>query len=168
MIKHVVELTVQNATAQQFYDFMINPTSACYRAWWPGEHLDFYIVKRGKKSHLGDVVFMDEYLGSKSRRLTGYAVVAKAKRPNIIIWQMKKARLRLPIFVGLFLKDVPDGVAVKHELRIGYRGLGMVFDPLIKLCFNKPYRRALEAHCRAEWPMLAQYLTKVGLLCEAC
>ncbi|MCL2376033.1 MAG: hypothetical protein FWC76_01425 [Defluviitaleaceae bacterium] len=160
MIRHLVEVTVQNATAQQFYDFMIAPTSARYRAWWPGEHLEFYIVKHGTKSHLGDVVFMDEYLGGKGRRLTGYAVVVKAKRPNHIVWQMKKAGLRLPIFVSLRLKDTPGGLIVAHEVRIGYRGLGKALDPLIKLYFNKPYRQALETHCKIEWPKLAQYLAK--------
>ena len=37
--------------------------------WWQGAHLQFHIVKRGNENHLGDIVFMDEYLG-KDRRLT--------------------------------------------------------------------------------------------------
>jgi len=160
MISHLVEVPVQNATASMFYDFMIAPTSARYRAWWPGEHLDFNIVKRGAKNHLGDVVFMDEYLGSKNRRLTGFAVIVRAKRPNHIVWQMKKAGLRLPIFVSLRLKDTPNGVIVKHEVRIGYRSLGTALDPLIRLYFNKSYQHALEVHCKKEWPMLAKYLER--------
>jgi len=158
MIKHLVEITVQNASAQQFYDFMINPTTQRYQAWWPGEHLDFRIVKPGDDNHLGDVVFMDEYLGGKGRRLTFHAVVAGVRRPNQIVWQMKKAGLRLPAFVTLNLTDTPDGIVVKHELRIGFRGIGAILDPFIRLYFNKPFRHALEKHCKIEWPLLANYL----------
>ena len=58
MIIHTVELTVANALAEQIYDFMINPTDGAYSAWWPGEHLQFHIVKHGDKDHLSDLVFM--------------------------------------------------------------------------------------------------------------
>ena len=164
MLKHLVELTVQNANAQQFYDFMIAPVPERYRAWWPGEHLDFRIVKPGDSSHLGDVVFMDEYLGGKSRRLTFHAIVVKAAvahpptHTNQIIWQMKKAGLRLPAFVNLELTDTPGGLLVKHELRLGFSGIGAILDPLIRLYFNKSFRDALETHCKIEWPKLAEYL----------
>ena len=161
MIRHLVELTVQSATASQFYDFMINPVTQRYSEWWPGEHLDFRIVKYGSESHLGDIVFMDEYLGGKNRRLTFRAVVIKADRPNQIIWQMKKVGRRLPAFVSLGLADSPDGVVVKHELRLGYRGIGKALDPFIKLYFNKSFQAALEEHCFIEWPKLAEYLNQL-------
>ena len=162
MIKHLVELTVQNATAQQFYDFMTAPTTARYRAWWPGEHLDFRIIKRGDKDHLGDVVFMDEYLCGQ-QHLTFNAVVTRVKRPTAnhagqIIWQMKIGGLRLPARVRLYLKDTPKGVLVKHELRLGLTGVGAILDPFIKLYFNKSFRTNLETHCKIEWPKLAEYL----------
>ncbi|MCL2355955.1 MAG: hypothetical protein FWC70_02190 [Defluviitaleaceae bacterium] len=155
MIKHLVELTVSNARAEQFYDFMINPTDERYSAWWPGEHLQFHIVKRGDENHLGDIVFMDEYLGT-GRRLTFFAVVVTANRPFEITWRMKKAGLRLPAYVTLGLKDTPEGVHVRHELRIGYSGFGRILDPFISLYFTKSFRDALEEHCLAEWPKLAE------------
>jgi len=157
MIRHVVELTVPGATAKQFYDFMINPCDRRYSEWWPGEHLQFHIVKRGNKNHLGDIVFMDEYLG-KNRRLTFSAVVIVASHPNKIVWQMKKAGLRLPAVVELSLRDTDDGVSLKHELRIGYSGIGKILDPFISLYFSKSFQKALEKHCRIEWFKLAEYL----------
>jgi len=157
MIHHIVELTVPNATAKQFYDFMINPCDQRYSEWWPGEHLQFHIVKHGSDNHLGDVVFMDEYLG-ENRRLTFSAVVVTANRPNKIKWQMKKAKLRLPAVVEFELNDSDEGVKLRHELRIGYSGIGKVFDLFIRLYFNKSFRRALEEHCRIEWFKLAEYL----------
>jgi len=154
MIRHTVELTVPNATAEQFYDFMINPCDKRYSAWWPRVHLQFHIVKCGDKSHLNDVVFMDEYLG-KNRRLTFFAVVITANYPNKIEWQMKKAKIRLPAVVALELKNSDEGVRLKHQLRIGYSGIGKILDPLIKLYFNKSFRKALEEHCKIEWFKLA-------------
>ena len=159
MILHTVKLTVPNATAKQFYDFMINPTDQRYSDWWPNEHLQFHIVKHGNENHLGDIVFMDEYLG-KTRRLTFNATVIKANRPNKIEWQMIKAKLRLPAVVELALNDTDEGVYLKHELRIGYSGIGKLLDPFIKLYFSKSFQKALEEHCKIEWYKLADYLTK--------
>jgi len=166
VIKHIVKLIVPDAKAADFYGFMINPKSERYREWWPGEHLEFYIVKPGDENHLGDVVFMDEYLVGK-RRLTFHAQVRKAKQPNQIIWQMKKVGLRLPAYVNLVLKDSPRGLLIKHELRIGYRGLGRIIDPLIALYFNKSFQADLRKHCLLEWPKLAGYLNHHNAPCIA-
>jgi len=158
MIRHTVELKVPNVTAKQIYEFMISPCDHQYSEWWPGEHLQFHIVKYGNESHLGDVVFMDEYL-DKNRRLTFYAVVITASYPNKIEWQMKKAKWRLPAVVALALNDTSEGVRLKHELRIGYSGIGKLLDPFIKLYFNKSFQKALGDHCKVEWFKLAEYLT---------
>lgn len=159
MIRHTVKLTVPNATAEQFYDFMINPTDKRYSEWWQGEHLQFHIVKHGKKNHLGDIVFMDEYLG-KDRRLTFHAKVITANRPNKIEWQMMKWKFRLPAIVELALANSDEGVKLKHELRIGFKGIGKILDPFIRLYFNKKFQQALDEHCKIEWYKLAEYLAK--------
>jgi len=157
MIRHTVELTMPNAAAKQFYDFMISPCDQRYSKWWPGEHLQFHIVKHGSENHLGDVVFMDEYLG-ENRRLTFLAAVITASHPNKIEWQMMKAKLRLPAVVELELNDIDEGVRLKHELRIGYSGIGKWLDPFIRIYFNQSFRKALEEHCKIEWFKLAEYL----------
>jgi len=157
MIKHTVELIVPNAHAEQFYDFMINPTDVRYSAWWPDEHLRFHIVKQSGDNHLGDLVFMDEYLG-KNHRLTFNAIVMAAERPNKITWQMKKVGLRLPAFVTLELHDSTEGVKLKHDLQIGYKNIGRLLDPFIRLYFNKSFQTALTEHCNVEWHKLAEYL----------
>jgi len=161
MIIHTVELTVPNAHAEQFYDFMISPTDEQYSRWWQGEHLQFHIVKHGDENHLGDVVFMDEWLtnsSGKRHRLTFHAVVKTADRTNKITWQMKKAGWRLPAFVTLELHDSPEGVSLKHELRIGFGGIGRILDPFIRLYFNESFQTALTEHCEIEWPILAKVL----------
>ena len=157
MIKHTVELIVPNAHAEQFYDFMINPCDQRYSEWWQGEHLQFHIVNIGDENHLGDMVFMDEFIG-KDRRLSFHAIVITSNRPNTIEWQMRKAGVPLPAVVELGLSDIDGGVKLKHELRIGYSGIGRFLDPFINLYFNKSYRKALEEHCKIEWFRLAEYL----------
>ena len=157
MIRHVVELTVQNATAERFYDFMINPNTEDYTRWWPEEHLQFFMTKRGDENHLGDEVYYDEFLGEK-RRLAFRAVIIAADRPGRAAWQMKKAGMKLPAVLSLEMQDSPDGLHIKHELRIGYNGLGKLFDPFIRLYATKSFLDALGKHCRAEWPMLAELL----------
>ena len=179
MISHIVELIVPGAKAEQFYDFMINPDSRRYSEWWPEEHLEFRIIKSNNENHLGDEVYYDEYLGEK-RRLAFYAVVTKANRHNhseplysentafgchtypefVIVWQMKKAGLWLPAFLSLEMSDSPEGIQIKHELQLGYRGFGEIFDPFISLYFTESFQSAIEDHCRIEWPRLAEYLNR--------
>ena len=159
MIIHTVELIVSNATAKLFYDFMINPTDERYSQWWQGEHLQFHIVKHGNENHLGDIVYMDEYLG-KNHRLTFNAVVIKANHPNVIEWQMMKGKLNLPAFVELDLRDYSEGVKLKHELKIGYSGIGKLLNPFIRIYFNKSFQKSLEEHCKIEWFKLAEYLAE--------
>lgn len=158
MISHVVDLKVKNARAEHFYDFMIDPKDEKYHEWWPEEHVEFHVTKRGGTNHLGDEVYFDENLGG-TRKLAFHAIVAAANRPNEIVWQMKKGNMLLPAFLELKLLDALDGLAIKHELKIGYVTFpGKLLDPLIKLYFNKPFQTALEVHSRGEWPKLAEYL----------
>jgi predicted transport protein len=159
MIKHIVEVTVNNASAEQFYDFMINPNDKNYNEWWAEEHIQFHITKKGDKNHLGDNVYFDEYLGKK-RKLKFHAVVIVADRPNKIIWQMKIASLKSPFFVKFELTEKLNKVIVKHELMLGYEGIGSICDSFIGLVFNKEFRADLEKHCNIEWQKLAEYLNK--------
>ena len=159
MISHIVELVVPSATAEQFYDFMIAPSDKRYSEWWPEEHLQYHISKRGNEKHLGEEVYFDENMGEKYR-LAFFAMVTTANRPNKIVWQMKKFGVRLPAFLLLEMSDSLEGIHLKHELKLGYLGLGQLFDPLIGLYFNKSFRNILEQHCRSEWSRLSIYLNK--------
>jgi len=157
MIIHTVKQIIPNIKARQIYDFMINPNDKSYSEWWQGEHLRFNIVKRGNSKHLHDVVYFDEYLG-KRHRLTFYALVVKADRPNLIVWQMIKSGVKLPAVVALQLRDSSRGLMLKHELRLGFKGIGKIFEPLIKFYFNDSFQNALQEHCNEEWFRLRELL----------
>ncbi len=150
MIKYIVKQLIPNLTAEQVYKFMTNPSDENYCKWWEGEHLQFHIAKHGISEHRGDIVFFDEYLGKK-HRLTFYARVVKADKPNIIVWQMVEFGVKLPALVTLRLQDSSQGLMLTHELRLGLGGIGKMFDPFIKLYFNNSLRNALEEHCNIEW-----------------
>ncbi len=160
MINHIVKQLIPNLTAEQVYQFMINPSDECYCKWWEGEHLQFHISKYGNSEHRGDTVFFDEYLGKK-HRLTFFARVVKADKPNIIVWQMVKVGVTLPAFAALRLQDSSQGLMLTHELRLGFGGVGKIFDPFIKLYFNNSFKNALKEHCNIEWFKLRDLLNAI-------
>jgi len=157
LVKHLVGVVVPGATAEQFYDFMIDPNDEAYKNWWPEEHFQFHITKHGKDDHLFDKVYFDEKIGP-DRRLKFHAIVITATRPNRIIWQITKAGIWMPAYLELRLIDSTDGVVIEHELKAGYGGIGKILDPIIKLYMNNQFLKALEEHCAEEWPKLAEYL----------
>ncbi len=158
MITHVVNLILPDARAEQFYDAMIDPVDALYQQWLPEEHWEFHIVKRGRDNHLHDLVYYDEILGTKKHRLKFYAIVTVADRPNRIVYRMRKLGLNLPGYLDLAFFNAGDGLALRHEVRIGWRGVGAVLDPVLRLVFNKAFFTALEEHCDREWVCLAKII----------
>ena len=158
MITHTVKLTVPSAKAEQFYNHMLTQTTEQYRQWWPEEHIQFSITKHGDESHLGDEVLFDEYLG-ENIRLVFRAVVTEVNFPNRIVWQMKKAGVRLPAYLYLEFENSQDGLLITHTLKVGFTNIGKIFDPFIRIYLNKAFQDALEKHCRIEFPKLAEYLS---------
>jgi hypothetical protein len=57
------EVEVERITARAIYDFLINCATEEYRKWWEGTHLRYETLKR-YPDDIGNVVFMDEYIGS--------------------------------------------------------------------------------------------------------
>jgi hypothetical protein len=157
MIKHIVEMMLAGSKAERFYDFMVRPADEVYRQWLPGEHLEFHVVSRGKKSPLGDEIYFDEYLNGR-HRLKFHATVIQADRPRKIVWQMRKLGVKLPAWLDIKFHDSDAGMLIRHELRIGCAGVGRLLDPILKLYLNRSFWSDLEIHCHNEWPALAKLL----------
>lgn len=145
---------VDGITGSEITAFLLNPTDERYRAWWPGTHLQFHVVA-GARGHVGDVVWMDEYVGS--RRLRMSAVVVEAQAGRRITWQFKRW-LRLPGWLRLELVDEPDGCMVRHTVEVGFRGVGRVLDPVLRLYLSAGFAAELDEHVRTEFPRLRAYL----------
>jgi predicted secreted protein len=145
---------VAGITGSEITEFMLSPTDDRYRAWWPGTHLQFHVVS-GSPSHMGDVVWMDEYVGSRRLRMT--AVVVDIEPGHRIVWQLKRW-VRLPAWVRVELADETDGCRVHHVVEVGYRGIGRVLDPMLRLFLSRRFASELADHVRTEFTKLRDYL----------
>ncbi len=159
MLKHVVEMQLPGARADGFFSFMANPADEVYRDWLPEEHFAFHIEKKGRDTPLGDLIYYDEHLGTQKHRLVFYARVTVAERPGRIVYRMRRFGLPLPGYLDICFRDTPDGLALRHEVRIGWRGIGSLIDPILKRFFDDAFFEALEGHCHREWTRLAELLS---------
>jgi hypothetical protein len=145
---------VGGITGTEITEFLLSPSDERYRAWWPGTHLRFHVVANAR-GHVGDVVWMDEYVGSRRLRMSG--VVVEAQPGRRITWQLKRW-LRLPGWLRLELVDQPDGCLVRHAVEIGYRGVGRLLDPILRLYLSPRFAAELDEHIHTEFPRLRDYL----------
>jgi hypothetical protein len=148
---------VDGITGSEIAEFLLNPTDERYRAWWPGTHLRFHVVAPAE-GHVGELVRMDEYVGT--RRLRMSAVVVEA-RPDRIVWQFKRW-LRLPGWLRLELVDRPGGCLVRHTVEVGYRRVGRVLDPILRLFLSPRFAAELDEHVHTEFPRLRDHLRDLG------
>ena len=156
MVTFETRIQVDEITATEIFDFLADPDDESYRAWWPGTHLQFHTVERGDE-HLGDVVFMDEYIGK--RRLRMRALVTDAVPGRKLDWQLRKG-IRLPARLSLGLEDYEGGAEITHTVRTGFRGLGRILDPVLRVVMSESFARDLDAHVRTEFPLLRDLLRK--------
>lgn len=148
---------VDGITGSEITEFLLSPTDERYRAWWPGTHLQFHVIT-GTPGHVGDVVWMDEHVGSRQLRMS--AVVVEAQ-PGRIVWQFKRW-VRLPGWLRLELVDQPDGCLVRHTVEVGYCGPGRVLDPILRLYLTPKFVAELDEHVHTEFPRLRDYLHDVA------
>ena len=154
MLTLQTSLRVDGIAGTEIFEFLVNPTDEAYRRWWPGTHLHFHLLERHAK-HVGDIVYMDEYVGRRRLRMRG--IVIEADPGRRLVWQMKKA-IRLPVRLELELRDYAGGVAITHTTRAGLRGAGQVLDPLFRIYFSDRFARDLDEHVKAEFPLLRNLL----------
>lgn len=146
---------VEGITAQEIFDFLLGATDVSYRRWWPGTHLHLHALKR-HENHIGDVFYMDEYIGRRRVRMTG--VVVEAERGRKIVWQLKRWRVLLPIRLTLELRDREGGVTLRHTIRAGFGGSGRVLDPLFRAYFSPNFASDMDEHVGTEFPKLRDLL----------
>ena len=154
MLTLQTSVDVDGITAAEIFDFLADPDDESYQAWWPGTHLQLHVLERGL-DHVGDVIYMDEYVGMRRLRMT--ALVTDAIRARKLAWQLKKGIL-LPAWLSLELEDRDGGVKITHTTRAGLRGVGRILDPLLNLLFSKRFARELDEHVRTEFPRLRDLL----------
>ncbi len=150
-------LRVDGITGKEIFDFLTNPNDQAYRQWWPGIHLQFHPLTR-TGDHVGDVIYMDEYIGDRRVRMRG--VVVEAVPDQKLVWRLRKV-IDLPARLSLELTAVEDGVAITHTIEAGFRGPGRLLDPLIRLYFSRKFAAALDEHVNTEFPLLRDRLPEI-------
>jgi hypothetical protein len=148
------EFTVSGISGKGVYDFMINCTDKDYQRWWPGTHFAFHTIKRFPSDE-GNLVYFDEYVGR--RRLKFNAVVTELDSGKRLVWQMVNI-VRLPEWLSMELEETDGGVKFIQSLIIGFRGIGRIFDSILRLYFSNAFQKDLELHARMEFQKLAELL----------
>ncbi|HEU5474931.1 MAG TPA: hypothetical protein VFV67_30175 [Actinophytocola sp.] len=151
-------LHLERVTGLSITEFLLNCTDERYQQWWPGTHRRFHVRTQGRE-HLGDTVFMEEYIGNRHVRMAGTVVdVVPGRR---IVWQLKRV-VRLPVWLTLELTDRDGAVAIRHTIRAGYTGVGRLLDPLLRLYFTAEFTRAMDDHVHTEFPLLRDRILDPG------
>jgi hypothetical protein len=146
---HVAHLTGAEITA-----FLLHPSDREYQRWWEGTHLEFHPVK-GSGHRIGDIVYMDEFVGRRRLRLA--AVLVESIPGKKLTWQLKRF-VTLPAWLSLELEDDDRGVTITHCIRAGFEGIGRMLDPLFRVYLSKQFTQAMDDHVRAEFPKLETLL----------
>lgn len=156
------EMSIDDLTGREVTDFLVDCDDARYQSWWPGTHHQFHVMEHAPgEGHVGDLVWMDEYVGSRRLRMAAEVVeVAPGRR---LVWQLSPWRLRLPVFLTLTLRDRGGGVVLRHTLTAGWTGWGRRLDPLWRLYFTRGFAHALDQHARTEFPLLRDLLRSDSL-----
>lgn len=150
--------TVENLSAKEAQDFLINCTDEMYQKSWPDVHIQKHPIKRGRPDHVGDVVYAFEYLGK-------FTIEAKMEVTKYIPEKLIEFRVSIgktgslvPVVFLFETKDCMEGVYLSNKFFIGWDGIGKIFDPIIELFFPKELRNAMEEHILTEWPLISASL----------
>ena len=149
------KVVVKNVTGKSITDFMLNCTDEAYQRWWKGMHFAFHTIKR-LPGDIGNIVYFDELVGTKRLKFTAKVIEIIPGRK--LVWQMTQG-VKLPGWLILEFSDTLDGLEILHTLKIGYQGLGRIFDPLIRLFLSNDFEKALAQHAQIEFTKLAEILS---------
>jgi len=153
------EMTVNDLTGREITDFLLDCDDQTYQAWWPGTHLELHVLEYGSgDDHVGDVVLMDEYIGSRRVRMVGNVI--EAVPGERVVWQFRPGGLRLPVWLTLEVGDHESGVRLRHVITAGWSGRGRVLDPLWRLYFSRSFAGAMDRHVHTEFPLMRNLLRR--------
>ncbi|MDQ1289653.1 MAG: hypothetical protein QG622_3219 [Actinomycetota bacterium] len=159
MITFESRVFVEHVTGRELTDFLLDCTDDAYNRWWPGVHLRMHVVRPGRPDHVGDLIFIDEFVGR--RHLKATAEVVEAVPGTRIVWQVCRG-VRLPIRLFLDLEDDTGGVALRHRIDAGFSGPGRLCDPLFSIYFGAGFATAMDTHVGTEFNLLRDQLRAAG------
>jgi hypothetical protein len=75
-----------------------------------------------------------------------------------IVWQMMKG-VPLPAWLALEFVDDDTGVNITHTLKVGFEGIGRMFEPILGLYLNEEFEKDMEEHAHIEFTRLGRILS---------
>lgn len=161
MLTITSRMTLTGLSGREITDFLLECDDVAYQAWWPGTHRELHVIAPSRdRSHVGDLVWMDERVGSRHLRMA--AEVLQVVPGERVVWGLRPWRLRLPVRLVLTLRDLDAGVVLCHTLTAGWTGWARVFDPLWRVYFSESFARAMDTHARTEFERLGPLLHPDG------
>jgi hypothetical protein len=157
MLRLRTTVRVDGLAPGEIYDFLAEPDDGGYRRWWPGTHLRFHRLE-SNPDHVGDVVYVDEYVGR--RRLRGRGIVTEAVPGKRLAWRIRRL-VALPARLLIELSGEEGGVTITHTVEAGYGGVGRILDPLLRLYLTRTFAEALDDHVRTEFPLFRDRLDEI-------
>ena len=161
MIVHTMTSTLPGAKAERFFDFMVNAPQDVYANWLPEEHHQFHLIKAGESAPVGNFFYFDQNIGKK-HRMKFHATAVVAIHPTNVAYQMRKFGITLPGFLELCFEDTMEGLVLIEQIRIGFAGIGKIFDPFIRIVYNKRFFKEMDTHHIREWKCLAECLKRTA------
>jgi hypothetical protein len=156
------QLTVSGLTGRQVTDFLLTCDDDRYQEWWPGTHLQLHLLEPGgREDHVGDVVLMDELIGSRRVRM---AVEVREVQPGRkVVWQMRFRSRRLPVRLTLTMRAAAGGTELRHAITAGWSGPGRLLDPVWRLYFTRSFARGMDRHARTEFVLLRDLFDRAAV-----
>ncbi len=147
-------IKVKGLKGKEITEFILNCNDKDYQKWWEGIHLELHQIK-AFPDHIGDLVYMDEFIGNYRVKMKGHVV--NAIPGKLIIWQVKKL-VKIPIILSLKLEDSADGVMITHSIEAGFKGTGRIFDFIFRYYLPHGFEDAMDEHVKIEFPKLRDLL----------
>ena len=154
MVVLQTRVPVEGIAGKHVTDFFINCTDSDYQRWWEGTHLQFHTINR-RADIIGSLVYFDEYVGKHRLKFKGR--ITRYASGRLIEYRMVRG-LPLPAWLSMDFQDRPGGVDIVHTVKAGYRGMGRIFDALIRLHLSDAFEKALNEHAQAEFSRLGELL----------
>lgn len=159
MIIIPVDVKVKGLSAKDAMMFLIDCNDEMYSKSWPGVHIQKHRTKQGGPDHIGDVVYAFEHVGKGSLEVT--MEVTKFTPYSYLEFRCKAGWIGslIPIIFYAEAEELPgDILHFKNTFKVGWNGIGKIFDPIIRLNFSEEFLAALHHHVSIEWQMISDSL----------
>lgn len=154
MITIVTKIFVNKKTPEQIYNWLLNLDYERYIQWHPTAHKDFKRIYINKNI-TGSIFYFDEFIGKL--RVNYKWEIIKTKQNKLIF---TKAKSVFPIYLLISLDNMFGGTEVTHDLRIGFKFIGIanlvdLFANSFILTFRE--KQAIHQHAKEEFTNLEHW-----------